>query len=224
MISSLMGSGTAQPTCRRNEWPKNRMASDRTDRHALIMPGTGYNCDRPLLYYCAMALADAGWFVERLDVDADLSKTPAPRIFSMLSGAVDDWLDGIPRRSSPSSQPRTLVVAKSLSTFIYPHVSRLGVPMALLTPVLSPADFDPTRPVIPVPGDDDYEPGSAPEPLICAGTADPLYRSDRAHRLSGLVHEYPQANHSIEVPGRWRTSASYLDDVVARVEEFAESL
>lgn len=137
MISSLMGSGTAQPTCRRNEWPKNRMASDRTDRHALIMPGTGYNCDRPLLYYCAMALADAGWFVERLDVDADLSKTPAPRIFSMLSGAVDDWLDGIPRRSSPSSQPRTLVVAKSLSTFIYPHVSRLGVPMALLTPVLS---------------------------------------------------------------------------------------
>ena len=115
----------------------------------------------------------------------------------MLSGAVDDWLDGIPRRSSPSSQPRTLVVAKSLSTFIYPHVSRLGVPMALLTPVLSPADFDPTRSVIPVPGDDDYEPGSAPEPLICAGTADPLYRSDRAHRLSGLVHEYPQANHSI---------------------------
>ena len=100
MISSLMGSGTAQPTCRRNEWPKNRMASDRTDRHALIMPGTGYNCDRPLLYYCAMALADAGWFVERLDVDADLSKTPAPRIFSMLSGAVDDWLDGLPRRSS----------------------------------------------------------------------------------------------------------------------------
>lgn len=188
------------------------------------MPGTGYNCDRPLLYYCAMALADAGWFVERLDVDADLSKTLAPRIFSMLSGAVDDWLDGIPRRSSPASQPRTLVVAKSLSTFIYPHVSRLGVPMALLTPVLSPADFDPTRSVIPVPGDDDYEPGSAPEPLICAGTADPLYRSDRAHRLSGLVHEYPQANHSIEVPGRWRTSASYLDDVVARVEEFAESL
>ncbi len=50
----------------------------------------------------------------------------------------------------PSSQPRTLVVAKSLSTFIYPHVSRLGVPMALLTPVLSPADFDPTRSVIPV--------------------------------------------------------------------------
>ena len=96
--------------------------------------------------------------------------------------------------------------------------------MALLTPVLSPADFDPTRSVIPVPGDDDYEPGSAPEPLICAGTADPLFRSDRAHRLSGLVHEYPQANHSIEVPGRWRTSASYLDDVVARVEEFAESL
>lgn len=71
------------------------------------------------------------------------------------------------------------MVAKSLSTFIYPHVSRLGVPMALLTPVLSPADFDPTRSVIPVPGDDDYEPGSAPEPLICAGTADPLYRSDR---------------------------------------------
>ena len=142
----------------------------------------------------------------------------------MLSGAVDDWLDGIPRRSSPSSQPRTLVVAKSLSTFIYPHVSRLGVPMALLRPCCRRPTSIRHGPSSPCRAMTITSPAPAPEPLICAGTADPLYRSDRAHRLSGLVHEYPQANHSIEVPGRWRTSASYLDDVVARVEEFAESL
>ena len=85
----------------------------------------------------------------------------------MLSGAVDDWLDGIPRRSSPSSQPRTLG-GGAIAVDVHLTACRPArVPMALLTPVLSPADFDPTRSVIPVPGDDDYEPGSAPEPLIC---------------------------------------------------------
>ncbi len=143
MISSLMGSGTAQPTCRRNEWPKNRMASDRpacADHagHRIQLRSAAAVLLRDGVGRCRLVRGTARrrW---------SLSKTLAPRIFSMLSGAVDDWLDGIPRRSSPASQPRTLVVAKSLSTFIYPHVSRLGVPMALLTPVLSPADFDPTR-------------------------------------------------------------------------------
>ncbi|NEG89630.1 hypothetical protein GFD25_06450 [Bifidobacterium aerophilum] len=203
---------------------KNRMRATEATKRVLLMPGTGYTCDRPLLYYAALALIQDGWYADRLDVNADLSKTPARRIFAMLSDAVDRWADTVRADAGECDPPHLLVIGKSLSTFIQPHVSGLGIPMALLTPVFSPADFDPARSVIPVPGDDDYRPGTAPAPLICAGDADPLYDSSRAHRLGGLIHEYPDANHSIEVPGDWRASADYLSDVVGNVVAYARSV
>lgn len=247
-IATTMGDGSVVPTCSRRPWRRNRIRPEEADRRVLLMPGTGYNCDRPLLYYTAMALIENGWYVDRLDVNADLSKTPAHRIFAMLDDAVDEWvhdvtvdaggdgsragtdgkcgdLDDDACEHSASRQPALLVVGKSLSTFIYPHVDAIGVPMALLTPVFSPADFDPARSIIPVPGDFGYVSGTSPvEPLICAGTADPLFDDSRARRLSGDIHEYPNANHSIEVPGDWRTSMSYLRDVVGQVVRFAESV
>ncbi|KAB7790830.1 hypothetical protein F7D09_0746 [Bifidobacterium leontopitheci] len=222
-IATTMGDGSVIPTCGRRPWRRNRVRPETAGRRALLMPGTGYNCDRPLLYYTAMALIENGWYVDRLDVDADLSKTPASRIFAMLEDAVDEWVGDV--RRTTQGDPTLLVVGKSLSTFIYPHVDAIGVPMALLTPVFSPADFDPARSVIPVPGDDGYRKGVSPvAPLICAGTADPLYAAARARRLSGDIHEYPNANHSIEVPGDWRTSLSYLEDVTGQVVRFAASL
>lgn len=224
MIETTMGQGGVTPTCVRRPWRKNRVSVATADKRVLLMPGTGYNCDRPLLYYAAMALIEDGWYVDRLDVNADLSLTAASRIFAMLSDAVDQWLDDVRAKATDGVQPHTLVIGKSLSTFIYPHVAQLGLPMALLTPVFSPADFDPAHSVIPVPGDDDWHPSNAPEPLMCAGTADPLYNSERAHRLGGLIHEYPGANHSIEVPDDWRTSMRYLDDVTANVAAYAQQI
>lgn len=224
MIATTMGQGGVTPTYTMSAWRKNRIPAERAGRRVLLMPGTGYNCDRPLLYYTAMALIEDGWYADRLDVNADLSKTPATRIFAMLDEAVDRWLGAVRADAGDGDMPQLLIVGKSLSTFIYPHVARLGLPMALLTPVFSPADFDPARSVIPVPGDADYHASDAPAPLICAGTADPLYESGRAHRLSTLIHEYPRANHSIEVPGDWRTSMRYLGDVVEHVAAYAASL
>ena len=48
---------------------------------------------------------------------------------------------------------------------------------------------------------------SGPAPLICPGTADPFYDQARANALTPHVHEYPDANHSIEVPKLWRLLA-----------------
>ncbi|KFI49804.1 hypothetical protein [Bifidobacterium biavatii] len=223
MIETTMGAGGVTPTCRMSAWRKNRTTPRQATKRVLLMPGTGYNCDRPLLYYAATALIENGWYADRLDVNADLSKTPAKRIFAMLDDAVDRWLEQVRADAGETDAPRTLVVGKSLSTFIQPHVADLGLPMALLTPVFSPADFDPARSVIPVPGDDDWHDNDAPKPLICAGTADPLYEPSRARRLSSLIHEYPGANHSIEIPGDWRTSMTYLCDVTDAVVEYAES-
>lgn len=224
MIETTMGEGGVVPTCARTAWHKNRESAGEAARRALIMPGTGYNCDRPLLYYAATALIENGWYVDRLDVNADLSKTPAHKIFSMLSDAVDQWCQDVRSEAQGGESPAMLIIGKSLSTFIYPHVAQIGLPMALLTPVFSPADFDPAHSVIPVPGDADYRPADAPLPLICAGTADPLYDGERARRLSSLIREYPHANHSIEVKGDWRTSMKYLADVTDEVVKYADDI
>ena len=144
------------------------------------------------------------------------------------------------RDSDTPSGPRLLLIGKSLTTMTYPHVaSHYGLPFVLLTPVLHHADFDPSARVIPVPavGDDIVAESEAPSvaearaiiraeqagqshaassrysgpaPLIRARTADPFYDQARANALTPHVHEYPDANHSIEVPGHWRRSLDHL--------------
>jgi hypothetical protein len=120
-----------------------------------------------------------------------------------------------------------LLIGKSLTTLAYGHARELGIPMALFTPVLNPAPFDPSGQRIAVPSREMGE-GTGDEavrkPLICAGTADPYYDADRAHALSADVSEFPGANHSIEVPGDWQRSLEYLSGTVAALARYAATL
>lgn len=265
-------------------WKKNVVKPGQEYGRVLLMPGTGYNCDRPLLYWSAQALVEAGWRIDRMNVrnaSDDLST-----VIPVLNQAIDGWMaaaresgagkagdsgDGVaaddsatvladgaagsPNRDSDTpSGPRLLLIGKSLTTMTYPHVaSHYGLPFVLLTPVLHHADFDPSARVIPVPavGDDIVAESEAPSvaearaiiraeladqshaassrysgpaPLICAGTADPFYDRARANALTPHVHEYPDANHSIEVPGHWRRSLDYLKEVTASVSQYAATL
>lgn len=224
-------------------WRRNVAKTGREHGRALLMPGTGYNCDRPLLYWSAQALIEAGWHVDRMNVRNacdDLS-----RVVPVLNGAVDGWVARVRESDAGGVEPRMLLVGKSLTTLTYPHVaSSYGLPFVLLTPVLHHADFDPSTRVIPVPcvgGDvvaETQAPSVAqaerlagrahaasrypgPAPLICAGGADPFYERARARALTPHVHEYPDANHSIEVPGHWRRSLDYLKEVTASVAQYA---
>ena len=228
-------------------WKKNVVKPGQEYGRVLLMPGTGYNCDRPLLYWSAQALVEsgAGKAGDSGDgVAADDSAT-----------VLADGAAGSPNRDSDTpSGPRLLLIGKSLTTMTYPHVaSHYGLPFVLLTPVLHHADFDPSARVIPVPavGDDIVAESEAPSvaearaiiraeqagqshaassrysgpaPLICAGTADPFYDQARANALTPHVHEYPDANHSIEVPGHWRRSLDYLKEVTASVAQYAATL
>ena len=119
------------------------------------------------------------------------------------------------------STPKLLVVTKSLSTLSFPHAAREGLHVALLTPVLNPPPFDVHKSVIPAP-----LPGAehAPKPLICAGTADPYFDEPKAHLLTERVCTYPDANHSIEVPGDWSRSIDYLKDVTGRIVEYSRTI
>ncbi|PWG63175.1 hypothetical protein [Bifidobacterium callitrichidarum] len=280
-------------------WRKNVVKPGQEHGRVLLMPGTGYNCDRPLLYWAAQALAEAGWRIDRMNVrnaSDDLST-----VIPVLNEAIDGWVKSVRGKSagkdaqgdaaqsvntafasgdsgvtsgsgsagdsgmvtgasssagsaSPAKPQRLLLIGKSLTTMTYPHVaSHYGLPFVLLTPVLHHADFDPSARVIPVPavGDDivgepeapsvevaaevirsehsgsSHAAGSrypGPAPLVCAGTADPFYDRIRANALTPHVHEYPDANHSIEVPGHWRRSLDYLKEVTASVAQYAATL
>ncbi len=49
-------------------WKKNVVKPGQEYGRVLLMPGTGYNCDRPLLYWSAQALVEAGWRIDRMNV------------------------------------------------------------------------------------------------------------------------------------------------------------
>lgn len=228
-------------------WKKNAVKPGAERGRVLLMPGTGYNCDRPLLYWSAQALVESGWRIDRMNVSNASDDLSA--VIPVIDRAVDGWVEG-----ARDVSPRLLLIGKSLTTMTYPHVaSRYGLPFVLLTPVLHHADFDPSRRVIPVPAvggdivDESEAPSVAvaeaairaeraggshagesrypgPAPLICAGTADPFYDRARANALTPHVHEYPDANHSIEVPGHWRRSLDYLKEVAASVAQYAATL
>lgn len=235
-------------------WKKNAVKLGEERGRVLLMPGTGYNCDRPLLYWSAQALVEDGWRIDRMNVKHASDDLSA--VTPVLCRAIDDWVAEV-RRQTEDPSPRMLLIGKSLTTLTYPHVAQhYGLPFVLLTPVLHHADFDPSARVIPVPAVGD-EPiaendtaaggrvsGSSPEnnplsalsalrdgagyhgpaPLICAGTADPFYDRARAVALTPHVHEYPDANHSIEVPGHWRRSLDYLKEVTASVAAYTAAV
>ena len=201
-------------------WRKNCVPAGSEYGRVLVMPGTGYNCDRPLLYWAAQALAENGWRVDRMNVrnaSDDLSV-----VTPVINGAIDGWVE---RVRTEDASGRLMLIGKSLTTLTYPHVARAHqLLFALLTPVINPADFDPTDQIIPVEEDGGDVAYPGPAPLICAGTADPFYDRAKANKLTSHVHEYPDANHSIEVPGHWRRSLDYLKEVTASVAQYAATL
>ncbi|MBM6700020.1 hypothetical protein H7U32_06825 [Bifidobacterium pullorum subsp. saeculare] len=255
-------------------WRKNLVKAGAERGRVLLMPGTGYTCDRPLLYWSGQALAQDGWRIDRMNVrnaSDDLSA-----VLPVLCDAVDRWVGEVRGEAAAAGRPapRLLLIGKSLTTMTYPHVAcAFGLPFVLLTPVLHHADFDPSRRVIPVPAmadgalraEDDPALAAArvaaglgaaarpaaggavgagegvgiagaggadaraaaypgPAPLVCAGTADPFYDRARANALTPHVHEYPDANHSIEVPGHWRRSLDFLKEVTASVSQYAATI
>ena len=241
-------------------WKKNVVKPGQEYGRVLLMPGTGYNCDRPLLYWSAQALVEAGWRIDRMNVrnaSDDLST-----VIPVLNQAIDGWVaaaresgagkagdsgDGVAADDSAT------VLADGAAGSPNRDSDTPSGPRLLLIPVLHHADFDPSARVIPVPavGDDIVAESEAPSvaearaiiraeqagqshaassrysgpaPLICAGTADPFYDQARANALTPHVHEYPDANHSIEVPGHWRRSLDYLKEVTASVAQYAATL
>ncbi|MCH4209045.1 hypothetical protein [Bifidobacterium sp.] len=151
-------------------WRRNPADGAALRGRALVMPGTGYTCDRPLLYWAAQMLVQAGWHVDRLDVHN--TRHDLSQVTPVIETAINEWHDSAVAQAADAGlpRPRMLLIGKSLTTLAYAHACELGVPMVLLTPVLNPAPFDPSGQRIVAPGE-----GAAT--AASAGATEPLHAS-----------------------------------------------
>lgn len=185
-------------------WPANLPESAGSGRRALVLPGSGYSADRPLLYWAAQVLALHGWHVQAVRWHIDDAARTQPREF--VESAADLAL-----AACPPGGP-ALVLAKSFGTFAAQWSAHRGFPGIWLTPLLSTPEV--ARALV-----ESGQPG-----LLVGGTADQLWDGDQARRSRHEVMEVPGADHVLELRTDWRASLAVLQEVLERIERFAATL
>ncbi len=183
-------------------WPPSPRSGGSCGR-ALVLPGSGYTVDHPLLFWSCQVLAQAGWDVITLRWDAtDLTSDDCRQFVE--TGA--DLLDG-----QLADADRTLVLAKSLGSFAAAWASARKYPAIWLTPVLT----------------DEFVAAAlrtyAAPSLLVGGTADPLWRRPLEQPHDQRVIEVPEADHALHSSTGWRQSLDVLHETLTAVEAFAAS-
>jgi predicted alpha/beta-hydrolase family hydrolase len=149
---------------------------------ALLVPGSGYPPQAPLLFFTGFVLLQHGWRVEHHWWDPP-----------DLEAAEDytSWVCDEVAAALPASGP-TLLVGKSLGSRAAPLAAERGLPAVWHTPLLG----DPA--VV-----EAIAANPAPQ-LLVGGTADPLWGGTAAARLAEQgceVLEVPDADHVLMVEG-----------------------
>lgn len=175
------------------------------NRVALILPGSGYTAQGPLLSYANQALRAAGWSTKTL---VWAGEPEGLREAATVCSA-------LVRELTASNSGHHLIVAKSLGTLALPVAVELSVPGVWLTPLLSDQDVPEVREAV-------LRLASSETPaLLVGGTADELWDSEVATLSGAQVIEAPEANHSLEVPGDWRSSLAILSRVTEAIADFS---
>ena len=191
---------------------ENEMEASRhenTKKLAVILPGIGYTCDRPLLYYGGKLAQALGWEVRRVPyggfpekVRGDLEKMRQSA--EMALQQTEEMLLGI----DWNQYGQIIFISKSVGTVAaaaYAHAHQLSCRHILFTPV--EATF------------------SAPveQAIAFHGTADPWVETETLKRLCREanipLHITENANHSLET-GDVPLDIRNLQAVMARVEAF----
>jgi predicted alpha/beta-hydrolase family hydrolase len=148
---------------------------------AVLVPGSGYPPQAPLLFFAGQALLQHGWRVVH-------------HWWSPPEGAatreLDAWVCTEVEGALPASG-RALIVGKSLGTRAAPLAAARGLPAIWLTPLFGRRLLEA------------YGANPAPQ-LLVGGTADQLWDREAARALEGptrTVVEVPDADHAMLVPG-----------------------
>ncbi|SDS44422.1 hypothetical protein [Microterricola viridarii] len=167
---------------------------------AVILPGSGYSAEMPLLYCAARTLVAVGFDVVSISwpVERDWAQDGVGLVRAGLAAAVE----------AAGATP-DLVVAKSigaLSAEVLPEV-----PHVLLTPVLAPG----------YPASLGNATAGERGGVAIGGSRDPLWSAEAARARGFDVVEIADAAHTLEVEGAWRESLEALGRVLEAIELFA---
>jgi predicted alpha/beta-hydrolase family hydrolase len=190
-----------------------------TDHLAILLPGLGYTCDMPLLYYAENLLTEAGADLLRVEYAygrrADYRALPAPdRRRWLLADAVAASRAALAQRRYDA----LTLVGKSLGTLAMGHLLTTAPPPARgvravwLTPLLRQDDL--RRQIRRYAGPS----------LFAIGTADPHFNPDHLEEVraatGGEAVVLPGADHGLDVPGDPIASVHAVERVVRALQDF----
>lgn len=179
-----------------------------SDKLMVMLPGRGYTCEHPLMYYLRRAAMTQGYDVLSVQYGFQVANTELTGENAVyLRDDVQKAVDG----TLPGGYRQVCVVGKSMGTPLATELAR-----SLTNDVISLIQLTPIG-------------GAVQElenirTLAIIGTADPLYNAEEVATfkdhstitwkvLDGL-------NHSLENPDDWRVSLAMLLDITATCEAF----
>jgi predicted alpha/beta-hydrolase family hydrolase len=171
---------------------------------AVVLPGRLYGPSAPLLMYTGDVAESRGATVHR-----HLWTEDPPQPFE---SSVQDWVAAQASPLVDSLAGAPLLIGKSLGTNAAALAADRGLPAVWLTPGLNwPWVTDAlTRATAPF--------------LLVGGTADEMWNTDLAQKLSPHVLAVEGADHGMYVPGPLTDTIAVLARIVTAVEEFLAAI
>jgi predicted alpha/beta-hydrolase family hydrolase len=189
-----------------------------SDHLVLVLPGFGYSCDMPVLYFTINHLLDRGADVLQVEYRYNrhaeyLSSGPHERQRWLHADVSAAWRAALDQRT----YQRFTVIGKSLGTRAMPqllanHPLLNGAHTIWFTPVWHEEPVATALRNI------------AQPTLVVIGTADPLYDDVLATATAANEHctvtVIPDADHSLEVAGDVIRSVQILENVLVAIQRF----
>lgn len=179
-----------------------------SDRLLALLPGKGYTCNHPVLYYLRRAALALGYDV--LSVEYGFQVANAELDANSVASMQED-VEAAMRPALARGYRRVCIAAKSLGTALAGELARMlpedAVSLLLLTPI----------------GGALQGLGSIPT-LAVFGGADALYTPEMAAAFNRhpnvTCRVFEGLNHSLEVKGSWRDSLAVLPEIIGACEDF----
>ncbi|MEP7290170.1 MAG: hypothetical protein ABI835_00250 [Chloroflexota bacterium] len=171
----------------------------------ILLPGWGYTCDYPVLYYLRKAARTLDYNV----LSVRYSFQVAPQVGDkqeLTPEALAAEVDQAVRQALKPDYAHVVIAGKSLGTPLAVRYAAQAERLILLTPIgTSVEDSGATKPTLAVIGTDD--PVYQPELVEAAGA-----------NVQWLVLD--QLNHGLEMPGDWAASLDALRQITQTCADF----
>lgn len=182
--------------------------SDAADKLLIMLPGRGYTCENPLLFYLRSMALQNGWDVLSVQYGfqvngAELNSQNMPYALTDVNNAADPVL--------ANGYKRICIAGKSMGTplanALAHRITDASVSLLQLTPIPGAVEVSETLPT-----------------LAIIGTADPMYSAEVvaafANHATVSWKVFDGLNHSMEQKGDWQASLAILPQIIAQCEAF----